>query len=346
MEETNQSGELVSIGLPVRNGEPYVAEALHFLLAQQYEPLEIILCDNASTDRTWEILQASASDPRVCVHRSEIDLGAVANFSTAFRLSRGAYFAWAAADDHVTPTFISRCLDALRADPEAAGCLTGVCFIDETGDTIRVRAPSPEGAAAQLRGRLRWYLSLERWNESYALFRRSALQESCPLPQGYGWDVKLVWRILLDHHLTVVEDPLLDYREYTVKTVETINAGLYPVGSAPRARYSYLGMWRGLWAIAGEHKDPRTRRVAHQELLVCLRVPPWRGRLVHDVELELRRHQHSLDDSGSRRRRVVTISRIGGLYLLIAAIDPPAFWNRASQWLARRRVQRASLRCR
>ncbi len=48
----------VSVGMPVYNGERYLAEAVDSLLAQTYEDFELIICDNASTDRTGEIARS------------------------------------------------------------------------------------------------------------------------------------------------------------------------------------------------------------------------------------------------------------------------------------------------
>src|SRR5919106_778416 len=67
----------VSIGVPVYNGETYLAETLDSLLAQSFEDFEIIISDNASTDRTPEICRAYQNkDPRVRYFRSDRNLGA------------------------------------------------------------------------------------------------------------------------------------------------------------------------------------------------------------------------------------------------------------------------------
>ncbi len=58
---------LVSIGMPVFNGEDFLEAALESLLAQTFTDFEIILADNASSDRTPEICQAyAAKDVRIC----------------------------------------------------------------------------------------------------------------------------------------------------------------------------------------------------------------------------------------------------------------------------------------
>src|SRR2546425_9420098 len=90
----------VSVGLPVYNGERYLAEALDSLLTQSYEDFELIICDNASTDRTGEIARSyAAKDKRVRYARNDKNLGAGGNFRRGFALASGEYFRWAASDD-------------------------------------------------------------------------------------------------------------------------------------------------------------------------------------------------------------------------------------------------------
>ena len=50
----------VSVGLPVYNGADHVAEAIESVLSQTYRDLELVICDNASTDRTQEICRRLA----------------------------------------------------------------------------------------------------------------------------------------------------------------------------------------------------------------------------------------------------------------------------------------------
>lgn len=110
---------LVSIGMPVYNGEKYIRQALDSLLAQDYEYFELIISDNASTDRTAEIcLDYVAKDKRVKYHRNETNLGALKNFNQVVNLSRGKYFLWAADHDLWHSTFISPCVSVLEQDSE------------------------------------------------------------------------------------------------------------------------------------------------------------------------------------------------------------------------------------
>lgn len=80
---------LVSIGLPVYNGELYVARALESLLAQDLDDFEIVICDNASQDSTAEICTAYAErDPRVRLYSNPHNIGLAGNFNRTFELDR------------------------------------------------------------------------------------------------------------------------------------------------------------------------------------------------------------------------------------------------------------------
>jgi len=121
----------VSIGLPVYNGEEYLPNALDSLLRQDYEDFELIISDNASTDRTPDICRAySAKDRRIRYYRSEVNRGAVWNFKRVFELARGKYFKWAAHDDECYPSMVRRCVDMLDQTP------TSVVLVYPRGEII------------------------------------------------------------------------------------------------------------------------------------------------------------------------------------------------------------------
>jgi glycosyltransferase involved in cell wall biosynthesis len=81
---------LVSVGMPVYNGERCIRQALDSVLGQTYENLEVIISDNASTDNTAEIcLEYAARDQRIQYHRNPVNLGVIANLPRVFELSSG-----------------------------------------------------------------------------------------------------------------------------------------------------------------------------------------------------------------------------------------------------------------
>lgn len=138
MEGQTQSTPLVSIGMAVYNGEKYLDEAIRSILAQTYTNFELIISDNASTDRTAEICQRyAAQDARIRYSRNETNIGGANNENLTFRLSRGKYFRWAAHDDICAPELIERCVEVLETHPEVVLCHTTVIDIDDAGKVLR-----------------------------------------------------------------------------------------------------------------------------------------------------------------------------------------------------------------
>ena len=124
--------------MPVFNGERFLEETLRSLLAQTYSEFELVIGDNASTDRTEEICRRfGLGDGRISYHRSPVNRGAAWNFCRAFALTRGELFKWAAYDDLCEPTFLERCVEALDAVPEAVLAYPKSRLLDDDGMPIR-----------------------------------------------------------------------------------------------------------------------------------------------------------------------------------------------------------------
>lgn len=137
--EPNSDRPTVSVALPVYNGEPFLRAAIESILGQSFGDFELIVCDNASTDRTREIaLEYARGDERVRYARNARNLGGGKNFNRGFELARGKYFKWLAADDMCEPEFLERCLLALEQTPDAALAYTRTKWIDESSRVVDV----------------------------------------------------------------------------------------------------------------------------------------------------------------------------------------------------------------
>src|SRR5262249_44963466 len=130
---TNDS-PLVSIGLPVYNGERFLGTCLDSLLAQTYANLEIVISDNASTDGTPALCEEyAARDPRIRFVRSDRNRGAAWNHNQVASMARGVYFRWCGADDALDPRFIEACVATLESQRDAVLAFPLSIVIDETG---------------------------------------------------------------------------------------------------------------------------------------------------------------------------------------------------------------------
>ena len=171
---------LVSVGVPVYNGERYLAQALDAMLAQDLEDFELIISDNASEDGTAEIARGyAARDGRIRYHRNERNLGLVSNFNRVFELSRGKYFKWTAHDDWHPKHTLRACTDVLEGDPSAVICASAVAIMDDDGEVFAEWHPSADlrSPYPHLRfHRLIW--SLGETHPLFAVMRTDALRRT------------------------------------------------------------------------------------------------------------------------------------------------------------------------
>src|SRR6185437_3413175 len=83
---------LVTVAVPVYNGERFLRQCLDSLLSQTYRDFVLVISDNASTDRTQEICESYANaDARVRYHRNAVNVGLYGNFNLLLGLVRTPY---------------------------------------------------------------------------------------------------------------------------------------------------------------------------------------------------------------------------------------------------------------
>jgi glycosyltransferase involved in cell wall biosynthesis len=127
----------LSVGLPVYNGEEYLAESLDALLDQSYTEFELIISDNASTDGTEEICRSyAARDERIRYIRQPVNVGASVNHNIVFEHSRGELHKWASHDDLYGRDLLLRCVEALDAHPEVVLAHAWQAIIDADGRIV------------------------------------------------------------------------------------------------------------------------------------------------------------------------------------------------------------------
>jgi glycosyltransferase involved in cell wall biosynthesis len=132
-----QSTPILSVGMPVYNGERFLAKALDSLVTQTFTEFELIISDNASTDATESICRAyAARDPRIQYSRNAENMGAGWNVRRVYSLARGKYFKWAAHDDFCEPTLFEKCIASLERDPSLVLVQSKVRVLDEAGSFV------------------------------------------------------------------------------------------------------------------------------------------------------------------------------------------------------------------
>lgn len=136
----NPQKPLVSVMLIVKNGEPYITKQIDSILAQTYDALELIICDDFSTDRTPEIAQEyMRKDSRVRWVRNERNIGVSLTFERWSIESRGEFISPSDADDYWLPEKVEKQVAYLMAHPEV-----DLVFSDDiiTNEDLSVRKGS------------------------------------------------------------------------------------------------------------------------------------------------------------------------------------------------------------
>ena len=127
---------MVSIVIPVYNGERYVGATLASTLDQTYEDLEVIVVNDGSTDRSLDICR-QFTDPRIrYVEQANAGLAAARN--SGVRHARGEYLGFIDADDLWLPQKVARHLERLEADPDLGLSYSFSSFIDEAGEDLGI----------------------------------------------------------------------------------------------------------------------------------------------------------------------------------------------------------------
>ena len=167
----------VTIGVPVYNGELYLAETLESLLAQDFEDFEIVISDNASDDRTSEICaKYAAKDPRISYLRNDRNVGGAHNYSLLVDVARGEYFKWASADDLCAPGFLSSCVEMLDSHPEVVLVYPQTMLISHDGTEIGPQVAGLDLAWAEPWTRLRFFAMRRRLcNPCFGVMRTSVV---------------------------------------------------------------------------------------------------------------------------------------------------------------------------
>lgn len=125
---------LVTIGMPIYNEERFLERALDSLRAQDYENIQILISDNASTDSTGDIgSRVATEDQRVSYRRCDENIGVAANFRQVLDMAEGKYFMWAAGHDEWSRDLISNSVTTLEANEGATIAFAASHWIDESG---------------------------------------------------------------------------------------------------------------------------------------------------------------------------------------------------------------------
>jgi glycosyltransferase involved in cell wall biosynthesis len=174
-QHNNYISPLVSIGIPTFNRSNLLVRAIESAINQDYENIEIVISDNASSDETPNIcLKYIETHKNIRYLRHKYNKGPTDNFKAVLESSSGIYFMWLADDDYISANYVSECVARLQKRSELSIVAGKAIFLDNNlkigeGYLFKINQDS-----AMLR------LGSYYWNVSdnsifYGLFRRNLL---------------------------------------------------------------------------------------------------------------------------------------------------------------------------
>ncbi|ANH36556.1 Spore coat polysaccharide biosynthesis protein SpsA [Nocardioides dokdonensis FR1436] len=275
----------VSIGLPVYNGEDYLAQSLDALLGQTYEDLEVVISSNASTDGTDDICRRYAvRDERVRYERLPRNVGAAANHDVVLRRARGELFKWASADDLYAADLVEQCVRLLDQHPDAVLAHSWTAAVDEDGTVTQAHEYPLCTAARRAPERLRSMLfdgddmpGAIRADDFYGVVRTDVLRQVPPHGSYYRADQVFVTDLALRGRFVQVPDWLYFRRHHADRlsnddtTIREWCAGLDPRRAQgwrhPTARLVGELVWAYAAALRHAPLTPAERRECERHLV-------------------------------------------------------------------------------
>jgi glycosyltransferase involved in cell wall biosynthesis len=174
----------LTIGLPVYNGEKYLAESIEALLGQSFTDFELIISDNASTDSTGDISRHyEKRDSRIRYFRQPQNIGLAPNHNFVAEQARGELFKWASNDDLYAYDLLERCIDALDKYPDVVLVHSWSAMVDASGSVTKAFEYPLNTASPRASERFRSLLFVSGGDDDYGVvrtqvLRRTAMQES------------------------------------------------------------------------------------------------------------------------------------------------------------------------
>jgi glycosyltransferase involved in cell wall biosynthesis len=205
----------VSVGLPVYNGEDHVSAAIESVLSQTLSDVEIVVSDNASTDRTREICEKwMQTDDRVIFNHNETNLGAADNFNLVFRMSSAPYFKWLGHDDVLDTRALEMALEVIEDRDDVSIVHWLERMINEDGAILREYTPEQgftidgETPGQRFRQMLRWRSLGFGGDPFFGLIRRDALEATRLQGKGMNPNYMLMQELSLTGKFVTIPEVL------------------------------------------------------------------------------------------------------------------------------------------
>ena len=268
----------LTIGLPVYNGENYLAEAIESLLGQSYEDFELVISDNASTDGTADICEAfRRRDSRVRYFRQQRNVGLSPNHNFTVEKARGELFKWASHDDLYGRDLLKLCVEALDKYPDVVLAHSWTVRIDAAGKVVKAEEYPLKTASEAAPVRFRSTLFDNGGDDDGGVIRADILRRIAPYGSYYHADRTAISELVLYGRFYQVPQWLFFRRDHAERAewkftdARSWCANLDPKRANalrnPLIRLYLEYVWGYVQAIRRAPLTPAVRRVCYRHLL-------------------------------------------------------------------------------
>ena len=192
-------------------------ESIESIIQQSYKNIELIICDNASDDKTEQICSRfTKKDKRIIYYKQKKNYGAAKNYNDAFFLSNGKYFKWHTHDDICRKSFIEKCLDILEQDEQIALCFPKTIYIDDLGKQIKKNDNKLHFSSNNTIKRMYSFeKNISLCNASLGLIRSDILRKTDLIGKYIGSDEILLFKICLLGKIYLIDEKLFLRRDHS-----------------------------------------------------------------------------------------------------------------------------------
>lgn len=128
---------VISIILPVYNGERFLACSIESCIDQTFKNWELLIIDDCSCDRSAEIAQKyERRDERIHYYKNDLNRRLPRTLNRGFSLAKGKYLTWTSDDNYYRPQALEKMLDTLE-NSNADFVFTAFSTINEKGETVK-----------------------------------------------------------------------------------------------------------------------------------------------------------------------------------------------------------------
>lgn len=259
--------DLVSVLLPVYNGQRYLRSAIESVLAQSYENFELIVCDDCSTDDSILILREySERDRRVKTFNNSTKQGLFANYNKCWEKAQGQLIKPFAQDDILYPDFLMAGQKILQERPQVKLVLTARNLIGADDQIIEAVCPLPGPQEYAGKDLITWsliFLTNKLGEPVTGIFRSADLSYGYDTRYFHYGDLELWFRLLVDGQLYFNSEVLCAFRRHEGGTTSANHRYLFDLVDALRISRQYYSFLKQI----GESKDHLYKRLIEYSAL-------------------------------------------------------------------------------